>query len=59
MAWTPIKRREYLFMAAIDAGAGIFGASEAVATTALAHPEWDMDEMKTWPEWEREMKTDD
>lgn len=53
MAYTPIKRRDYLLMKAVEHGAGIFGAAEAVSTTALAHPEWDMDELKTWPEWEQ------
>lgn len=57
MAWKPIKRREYLFMKAIGEGAGIFDAAEAVASTLMAHPEWDRDEMKTWPEWETEATT--
>lgn len=52
MAWSTITRRQYLTMKAIEGGAGIFGAIEAVATTALEHPEWDMAELKTWPEWE-------
>jgi hypothetical protein len=25
---------------------------EAVASIAIDHPEWDLDEMKTWKEWE-------
>lgn len=53
MAWTPIKRRDYLLMKTIEGGANIFLAVEAVSTTALEHPEWDMDELKTWPEWEK------
>lgn len=32
-------------------GASWMLAKEAVATTALSHPEWNMDETKTWPEW--------
>jgi hypothetical protein len=28
-------------------------AVEAVATTAIEHPEWDMTETKTWFEWEQ------
>lgn len=32
----------------------IFEAKEAVATSALAHPSWDMDEQKTWHAWEEE-----
>lgn len=58
MTWKEITRRQYLTMRAIEDGAGIFGAVEAVSTTALAHPEWDMDESKTWPEFEKEEKAD-
>ena len=58
MAWIPIARRQYLVMRAIDQGAGIFEAMEAVASTALAHPEWDMDEKLPWPEWEKQEKAD-
>jgi 1-deoxy-D-xylulose 5-phosphate reductoisomerase len=28
-------------------------ASEAVATTALEHPEWNMDEKNTWEGWKK------
>jgi hypothetical protein len=31
---------------------GVFMAMEAVSSTALAHPEWDMDERKTFADWE-------
>lgn len=27
-------------------------AAEAVASTAIEHPEWNMDEKRTWEEWE-------
>lgn len=54
MTWKPIRRRDYLYMKAIEKGAGIFMAAEAVATTAMEHPEWDMNEMCTWPEWEND-----
>lgn len=53
MAWTPITRRSYLFMKAIEGGAGLFLANEAVSSVAIEHPEWDMDERRTWPEWEQ------
>jgi hypothetical protein len=33
-------------------GAPIWAATEAVATVAIEHPEWDMEEEKTWEEWE-------
>jgi hypothetical protein len=29
-------------------------ATEAVATMAIEHPEWDMDEIKTWDQWEKQ-----
>lgn len=47
-------RRHYLTLKAMEAGAGLFLASEAVATTAIEHPEWDLTERKTWEEWEAE-----
>jgi hypothetical protein len=53
MAWRKIKRRHYLVMKAIEQGAGLLPAIEAVASTAIEHPEWDMDELKTWPEWDQ------
>jgi hypothetical protein len=31
-------------------------AKEAVASTALAHPEWDLDERKTWEEWNQQKR---
>ena len=27
-------------------------AQEVVASTGVKHPEWDMNEIKTWDEWE-------
>lgn len=49
-----ITRHRYLIMQAILHGAGLILALESVASTALAHPEWDMDEEKTWDEWENQ-----
>lgn len=45
-------RRRYLIMVAIANGAPAMLAIEAVASTAIEHPEWDMDERRTWTEWE-------
>ena len=42
----------YLTVKAVAAGVNSFLASEAVASTAIEHPEWDMDERRTWEEWE-------
>jgi hypothetical protein len=53
-----LTRRRYLLMKACmsvpprEATAFAFIAAEAVATTAMEHPEWDMDEERTWAEWE-------
>lgn len=46
--WT---RRQYLTTQVILHGAPIMMASEAVSSVAIEHPEWDMDEQKTWKEW--------
>lgn len=46
------SRRAYLLMAALLAGADTFTAIEAVSSTAIEHPEWDMDEFRTWDEWQ-------
>lgn len=48
-----ITRRRFLTIKALAAGAGPFLAAEAVATTALEHPEWDMEERRTFDEWNR------
>lgn len=39
-----MNRREYLTRAALEMGIPGMLAAEAVASTALAHPEWDLDE---------------
>lgn len=42
----PITRRSYLWLyLVVDQGAPPWLASEAIATTALEHPEWDMNEL--------------
>ena len=51
-----ITRRQYLIIKAIDAGAYIQLAIEAVASTAIEHPEWDMNEEKHWDDWEKDSK---
>ena len=52
-------RRQYLLIKLLttlgpEHKINIFMAGEAVDSTALAHPEWDMDETKSWDEWEKE-----
>ena len=49
--WT---RREFLIEQAIIYGAWPFLAREAVASVAIEHPEWDMDEKRPWSAWERD-----
>ncbi len=46
-------RRYYLLAKACEAGADIFMALEAVSSTAIEHPEWDMNERRTWEDWEK------
>lgn len=46
--------RSYLTFNVMYGGRGstnMFTAIEAVASTAIAHPEWPMDEKRTWAEW--------
>lgn len=49
----PITRREYLTIKALVGGTHWAIAIEAVSSTALEHPEWDMEEQKTYDEWEK------
>lgn len=44
-------RRDYLRLMAMAEGVPWPLTDEAVATTALAHPEWDMDERRTLSCW--------
>ena len=48
-----ISRRRYLIVNSLLAHpkATIWEAVEEVATSTLAHPEWDMEETKTWAWW--------
>jgi hypothetical protein len=48
-----LTKRQYLTREAIEAGADIWTAIEAVSSTAMEHPEWDMEEKKTREEWDR------
>jgi hypothetical protein len=50
--WPPkYSRRLWLIMAAVNRGASPHQAREAVASLAIEHPEWDLDERKTWAQW--------
>ena len=51
-----MTRRAYLTFKAIEGGKGEVGwalATEAVASTAIEHPEWDMNEEREFVEWEK------
>jgi hypothetical protein len=50
------SRRQWLTRQAILGGAPVFLAIEAVASVAIEHPDWNMDEEKTWADWERATK---
>lgn len=47
----PMRRRDYLMIRAMSRGADWPMVLEAIATTAIAHPDWDLDELKTFEEW--------
>jgi hypothetical protein len=45
-------RRQFLtYEAVMRTGVSVSAAIEAVSSTAMEHPEWDMDEQLTWAEW--------
>ena len=44
--------RTYLTVKAMEWGTHPFVAIEAVSSTAIEHPEWDLDEKRSWVEWE-------
>lgn len=46
-------RRQWLVINTLLDGASFWAAVEAVSSTAIEHPEWDMDEERTWEEWEK------
>lgn len=50
----PITLRQFLTFGALmrDTSAPVSVVIEAVATTALAHPDWpSLDERRTWEDW--------
>lgn len=49
---TPMTRRQYLLMRLLLDGHDPNLVREAVSSTAMEHPEWDMDEVRPWAEWE-------
>jgi hypothetical protein len=51
-----ITRRHYLTIKALESGAGLILAIEAVASAAIEHPEWRMDERRSYPDWEADAR---
>lgn len=49
-------RRQFMMYKLIMEGTPHFLAAEAVSSTAIEHPEWDMDELMSWAEWELRTK---
>lgn len=47
-----MTRRQWLTIKALETGVDIFTAMEAVSSVAIEHPEWDLDEVRSWSEWE-------
>ena len=46
-------RRQYMTRKLLlRGGVSVFTAMEAVSSTALSHKDWNMDEERTWAEWE-------
>lgn len=50
-----LTRREYYILKIMERPepGNIFLAMEAVASTAIEHPEWDMTEVKSYDEWQK------
>ncbi len=50
-----MSRRQWLFFRALRVpSVSVFEAWEAVSSTAIEHPEWDMEEQRTMREWDLE-----
>jgi len=51
--WPLLTRRQYLVLTTMEqTGCDVFLAMEAVASTAIEHPEIDYDERRTFDGWE-------
>jgi hypothetical protein len=51
-----MSRRQYLIFRALraDPSTSVFEALEAVSSTAIERPDWDMEETRTMSDWDRE-----
>ena len=51
--WPLLTRRQYLVLSTMEqTGCDVFLAMEAVASTALENPTWDMNEKRTFQGWD-------
>lgn len=51
-----ISRRYYLvWQTVLTTGCTIWEAIEAVSSTAIEHPEWDMEEQRPRDEWDKDL----
>ena len=48
-----MSKRTFLTIKACQEGANFWAATEAIASTAMAQG-WDLDEAKTWQDWDDE-----
>ena len=46
-----MTRMQFLMLSSMEAGASLAEAGERVATDEAAHPDWDMFEAQTYPQW--------
>lgn len=52
-----MTKRDYLALSVmVLTGCDVFLAHDAVSTIAIEHPDWDMDEVRTYSEWHKVMK---
>lgn len=50
--WPLLTRRQYLVLSTMEqTGCDVFLAMEAVASTAIENPSWDMDARRTFQDW--------
>lgn len=50
-----VSLRMYLIVRTmVETDCSVPVATEAVASTAIEHPEWDMEQRRTWDEWTAE-----
>lgn len=49
-----VTRQTYLWTKALERGEYLVLAIQQAADLALEHPEWDMNERRTWAAWEEQ-----